>query len=84
MNIGQLTMWVLEFEGFYGKPKPLTIEDQSLQYLHKQIGLCTKGSFHEGGKYNYIKVLKYFFSLRLLCEYFMLRIMRVLYSQSFS
>jgi hypothetical protein len=28
MNMAQLTMWVLEFEGFYGKPKPLTIEDQ--------------------------------------------------------
>jgi hypothetical protein len=28
MNIGQLTMWVLQFEGLYGEPKPLTIEDQ--------------------------------------------------------
>jgi hypothetical protein len=28
MNIGQLTMWVLQFERLYGEPKPLTIEDQ--------------------------------------------------------
>jgi hypothetical protein len=28
MNIGQLTMWVLQFEGLYREPKPLTIEDQ--------------------------------------------------------
>ncbi len=28
MNMGQLTMWVLQVEGFYEEPKPLTIEDQ--------------------------------------------------------
>jgi hypothetical protein len=63
MNMGQLMMWILQFKGIYGKPKPLTI-DQSVQYLCKQISLCTKGSFHESGQYNYIKVLKYIFSLR--------------------
>jgi hypothetical protein len=28
MNMGQLTMWVLQFEGSYGEPKPLIIKDQ--------------------------------------------------------
>jgi hypothetical protein len=26
--MGQLTMWVLQFEGLYGEPKPLTIKYQ--------------------------------------------------------
>jgi len=50
-----------------------------MQYLHIQIGLCTKGSFHESGQCNYINILNYNFSLRLLCEYFMIRIMKVLF-----
>jgi len=25
--MGQLIMWVLQFEGLYGEPKPLTIKD---------------------------------------------------------
>jgi hypothetical protein len=37
-----------------------------------------KGPFHERGQCNYIKILNYNFSLRLLCEYFMIRIMKVL------
>jgi hypothetical protein len=83
MNMGQLTMWVLQFEGPYGELKPLTIKIKSLQYLHRQIDLCTKGSFHEGKQYNRIKVLKYIFLLMLLCRCFMIRIMRVLHSLSF-
>jgi len=38
-----------------------------------------KGSFHENGQWNYIKILNYIFSLRLLCEYFMIRIMKLLF-----
>jgi hypothetical protein len=81
--MGQLTMWVLQFEGLYGELKPLRIEIKSLQYLYKQTGLCTQGSFHEGMQYNHIKVLKYIFSLRLLCGYFMIKIMKVLHNLSF-
>jgi len=33
MNMGQLMMWVLQFEGLYGEPKPLTIEDQEFIIL---------------------------------------------------
>jgi hypothetical protein len=39
-----------------------------LQYPHKQTSLCTKGSFHESGQCNYIQILNYIFSLRLLCN----------------
>jgi hypothetical protein len=45
---------------------------------HIQTGLCTKGSFHESGQCNYIKILNYNFSLMLLCMYFMIRIMKVI------
>jgi hypothetical protein len=31
--MGQLTMWVLQFEGFYKEPKPLTIEYQEFRIL---------------------------------------------------
>jgi hypothetical protein len=37
-----------------------------LQYLHRQTNLCTKGSFHENGRCNYIKILNYIFSLRFV------------------
>jgi len=47
-----------------------------MQYMHIQTSLCTKGSFHENGQCNYIKIL--FFSLRLLHGDFMIRIMKVL------
>jgi hypothetical protein len=30
--------------------------------MHKQTNLCTKGSFHENGQCNYIKILNYIFS----------------------
>jgi hypothetical protein len=71
-------MWVLQFETLHGKPnhKQKII---SMQYLHVQIGLCTKASFHENGQCNYIKILNDNFSLRLLCGYFMIRIMKVLF-----
>jgi len=31
--MGQLTMWVLQLEGFYEEPKPLTIKDQEFKIL---------------------------------------------------
>ncbi len=71
-------MWVLQFEMLYGKAYHKQEKIKSLQYLHKQTDLCTKGSFHENGQCNYIKILNYIFLLRLLCEYFMIRIMKVL------
>jgi hypothetical protein len=71
-------MQVLQFETFYGKSNHKQEKIKSLQYLHRQIDLCTKGSFHETGQCNYIKILNYIFSLRLLCEYFMIKIMKVL------
>ena len=71
-------MQVLQFETFYGEPNHKQKKIKSLQYLHRQTSLCTKGSFHENGQCNYIKILNYIFSLRLLCEYFMIRIMKVL------
>jgi hypothetical protein len=71
-------MWVLQFETLYGEPNHKHEKIKSLQYLHKQTDLCTKGSFHENGQCNYIKIFNYIFSLRLLCEYFMIRIMKVL------
>jgi hypothetical protein len=54
-------MWVLQFETFYGKPNHKQKKIKSLQYLHRQIDLCTKGSFHENGQCNYIKILCYTF-----------------------
>jgi hypothetical protein len=37
---------------------------------------------HENGECDYIKILNYIFSLRLLSEYFMIRIMKVLLKYS--
>jgi hypothetical protein len=54
-------MWVLQFETLYGKPNHKQEKIKSLQYLHRQIDLCTKGSFHENGQCNYIKILYYIF-----------------------
>ncbi len=71
-------MQVLQFEMLHGKPNHKQEKIKSLQYSHKQTSLCMKGSFHENEQCNYIKILNYIFSLRLLCEYFMIRIMRVL------
>jgi hypothetical protein len=50
-------MWVLQFETFYREPNDKQKKIKSLQYLHKQTDLCTKGSFHENGQYNYINIL---------------------------
>jgi len=72
-------MWVLQFETLYGEPNHKQEKIKSLQYSHRQTDLCTKGSFHEKEQYNYFKILNYIFSLRLLCEYFMIRIMKVLF-----
>jgi hypothetical protein len=69
-------MWVLQFETLHGKSNHKQEKIKSMQYLHIQIGLCTKGSFHESGQCNYIKILNYNFSLRLLCGYFMIKIMK--------
>ncbi len=41
-------MQVLQFEMLYGEPNHKQ-KIKSLQYLHKQTNLCTKGSFHENG-----------------------------------
>jgi hypothetical protein len=71
-------MQVFQFEKLHGKPNHKQKKIKSLQYLHKQTNLCMKGSFHENGQYNYIKILNFIFSLRFLCEYFMIRIMKVL------
>ncbi len=73
-----VNMQVMQFETFYGKPNHIQEKIKSLQYLHRQTDLCTKGSFHENMQCNYIKILNYIFLLRLLCEYFMIRIMKVL------
>jgi hypothetical protein len=54
-------MWVLQFETFYGKPNHKQKKIKSLQYLHRQTDLRTKGSFHENGQCNYIKILCYIF-----------------------
>jgi hypothetical protein len=48
-------MWVLQFETL-GKPNHKQVKIKSLQYLHRQTDLCTKGSFHENGQCNYIKI----------------------------
>jgi hypothetical protein len=71
-------MQVLQFETFYGESNDKQKKIKSLQYPHRQTNLCTKGSFHESVQCNYIKILNYIFSLRLLCEYFMIKIMKML------
>jgi hypothetical protein len=71
-------MQVLQFETLHGNSNHKQGKIKSMQYPHIQIGLCTKGSFHENGQCNYMKILNYNFSLRLLCGYFMIRIMKVL------
>jgi len=53
-------MWVLQFENLYRKPNQKQEKIKSLQYLHRQTDLCTKGSFHER-QCNYIKILYYIF-----------------------
>jgi hypothetical protein len=45
-------MWVLQFETFYGELNHKQEKIISLQYLHKQIDLCNKGSSHENGQCN--------------------------------
>jgi len=42
-------MQVLQYEMFHGEPNHKQEKIKSLQYLYRQIGLCTKGSFHESG-----------------------------------
>jgi len=42
-------MWVLQFEMFYGKPNHQQEKIKSLQYLHRQTGFCTKGTFMKVG-----------------------------------
>jgi hypothetical protein len=71
-------MRVLQFETFYGKPNHKQKKIKSMQYLHIQTSLYTKRSFHERGQCNYIKMLNYNFSLRLLWGDFMINIMKVL------
>jgi hypothetical protein len=75
-------MKILQFETLYGEPNHKWEKIKSLQHPYTQTGLCTKGSFHECGQCNYIKILNYIFSLSLLCEYFMIRIMKVLFKCS--
>jgi hypothetical protein len=75
-------MWALQFEMFQREPNHKQKKIKSLQYPHRQTSLCTKGSFHENGQCNYIEILNYNFPLRLLCEYFMIRIMKVLFKCS--
>jgi hypothetical protein len=50
-------MRVLQFETLYGKPNHKQYNIKSLQSPHKQIGLYTKGSFHENEQCNHIKIL---------------------------
>jgi hypothetical protein len=73
-----ILMWVLQFETLYGEPNHKQEKIKSMQYPHIQTSLYTKGSFHESGQCNYIKILSYNFFLRLLWGYFMIRIMKVL------
>jgi len=40
---------------FYDRPNHKQKKIKSLKYSHREIGLCTKGSFHESGQCNYIK-----------------------------
>jgi hypothetical protein len=70
--------WVLQFETLHGEPNHKQENIENVRYMHRQIDLCTKGSFDENGQCNYIKILNYMFSLRLLCEYFMIKILKVL------
>jgi len=70
-------MQVLQFETLHGEPNHKQEKIKSMQYPHIQTSLCTKGSFHGNGQCKYMKILNYNFSLRLLCGYFMIRIMKV-------
>jgi hypothetical protein len=63
-------MRVLQFETLYGEPYHKQEKIKSMQYPRIQTSLYTKGSFHESGQCNYIKILNYNFSLRLLWGYF--------------
>ncbi len=63
-------MWALQFEMFYREPNHKQEKTKSLQYLHKQTGLCTKGSFHENGQCNYIKILNHNFFLKVIVRVF--------------
>ncbi len=59
-------MWVLQFEMFHGEPNHKQEKIKSLQYLHRQIGLWTKGSFHESGQCNCIQNIKLQFFLKVI------------------
>jgi hypothetical protein len=63
-------MWVLQFEMFHGEPNHKQKKIKSLQYLHRQTSLCTKGSFHESGQCNYIKNIKLQFFLKVIAQVF--------------
>jgi hypothetical protein len=54
-------MWVLQFDMLHGEPNHKQEKIKSMQYSHIQTSLCTKGSFHESGQCNYIKILNYNF-----------------------
>jgi hypothetical protein len=53
-----------------------TINKRRSKVCNTYIANWSKGSFHESGQCNYIKILNYNFSLKLLCGYFMIRIMK--------
>jgi hypothetical protein len=55
-----VNMWVLQFETFYGKLNHKQEKIKSLQYLHRQTDLCTRGPFMKMG-FNHIKILNYIF-----------------------
>jgi hypothetical protein len=63
-------MQVLQFEMLHAKPNHKQEKIESLLYLHRQIGLCTNGSFHESGQCNYIKNIKLKFFLRVIAWVF--------------
>ncbi len=71
MNMTWLICGYCNLRHFMEKPNYKQKKINGLQYPYRQIGLCTKGSFHENGQCNYIKIQ---FLYRLLCGYFMIRI----------
>jgi hypothetical protein len=68
-----VVMQVLQFEMLYGEPNHKQEKIKSLKHPHKETHLCGKWSFNENGQCNYKKISNYIFSLRLLCECFMVK-----------
>jgi hypothetical protein len=72
-------MQVLQFEKFYGKPNLNKRRSKVCNTYIDKLIYAPRGLFLKIRQCNCIKILNEIFLLRLLCQYLMMRIMKVLF-----